>query len=232
MMPLEIYNRYPDMWVWEQEAQNRYEPELLKRYLAREGITVDFNYYKVNTESHIKEIKSRILSSGGELITLVINFLDIFAHSIYTNSILKNLVKDEWSLLDITRAWFLNSELNSVIERLVEKGYKIVVTSDHGFIRVEKPSIIKGGAKMTTNLRYKFGMGITVNPKDAILVDPEDIKIPSERRGMKLAIAKGEVYFIYPSRPREYRKQYMHSFQHGGISLEEILTPVGLIEAK
>lgn len=233
LYPQEIAERFPKYWVWEKRGQNRYEKQLLAEFLRREGLDVDFLFSKT-ANVQIAEKDAEFLVSRKERFKVsILNFLDVLIHSVKPDTLLEGLLPSDYALVDMTRAWFGNSFFPNLLERLADRGVKVVLTSDHGFLRVERPTIIKGGRDISANLRYKYGPALTVDPKDAVnLSNPHKYKLPGFQRPTNFVIAKRDCYFIYPTKPKEYEAQYKHTLQHGGISPEEMILPLGIFTPK
>lgn len=233
MYPEDIAKKYPEYWVWDQHGQNRYEKELLTEHLKRENLSASMLYRKSSRGQDALRDAEAVGSRNEQLRVFVLNFLDVLIHSVRPNSLLEELVPSDYALVDMTRSWFANSYFMPLIEKLSERGVTVVLTSDHGFIRVTNPTIIKGGREISANLRYKYGPALTINPKDAVnLSDPTQYRLPRFPRPTNFVIAKHDSYFIYPTKPREYEAQYKNTLQHGGMSPEEMIIPLGIFTPK
>ncbi|NLI98319.1 bifunctional response regulator/alkaline phosphatase family protein [bacterium] len=229
LYPQEIAERYPSYWVWDQKGQNRYEEELLRELLKRERTPASTLYLKNQRSQDAARDADTLISRNEKLKIFILNFLDALIHSVKPNTLLEEMVPSDYALVDMTRGWFANSIFPNLIETLSERGVAVVLTTDHGFLRVEHPTIIKGGREISANLRYKYGPALTVDPKDAVnLSDPRVYKLPGFSRQTNFVIAKRDSYFIYPTKPKEYEAQYKHTLQHGGISPEEMILPLGI----
>jgi len=233
MYPQQIAERYPQYWVWDQHGQNRHEKELLKEFLARERIPAEILYLKTSRIKDAAREAELLVSRKEKLKAFVLNFLDVLIHSVKPRTLLEDLLPSDYALVDMTRDWFANSFFPNLIEALAERGTTVVLTSDHGFLRVTRPTIIKGGRQISSNLRYKYGPALNINPKDAVsLADPTEYKLPRFQRPTNFVIAKRDCYFIYPTKPKEYEAQYKNTLQHGGISPEEMILPLGIFTPK
>ncbi|MDW7987277.1 MAG: PglZ domain-containing protein [candidate division WOR-3 bacterium] len=230
MLPLEIYKNYPQYWVFEESGQNRFEEELLKIQLAKLGFFNKILFVKISRTDDLASIENVLLNNECFLSIIIINFLDLLIHSIRTQRLLDEIVNSEQTLIHLTKIWFTNSEIFNLLAKLRKENNLIIITSDHGFIKVGHPTVIYGGREISSNLRYKYGNALRVDEKAAFLVErPEDLMLPVERRGIKFAIAKMDYYFIYPTKFHEYEATYKYSYQHGGISLEEMILPVAFL---
>ncbi|MEO0131748.1 MAG: bifunctional response regulator/alkaline phosphatase family protein [candidate division WOR-3 bacterium] len=230
MLPLEIYQKYPQYWVFEESGQNRFEEDLLKIQLSKLGFSDKVLFIKTKRSEDLLPLSNVLLNNDYHLIIVIVNFLDSLIHTIRAQRTLNEIVNNEQTLIHLTKIWFKNSEFYRLLEKLKSKENLIIISSDHGFIRVNRPTIICGGREISSNLRYKYGGALRVDEKTAILLDhPGDFMLPSGRKGTKFAIAKMDYYFIYPTKPQEYEETYKHSYQHGGVSLDEMILPVAFL---
>ncbi len=230
LLPLQIKEQFPQYWVGGYRHQNKYEKELLGEFLKRERPHTRFIFLKVSRTGELEGIRGELLKKGIDLYVVVINFLDLLIHSVKSDELLSELVRDEATLISLTRVWFVSSKLSQLFQML--KG-KIVITSDHGFLKVQRPTIIYGGKEISPNLRYKYGGGLRCDPKTAIILsDPKEYMLPSEVLSTKYVIAKEDYYFIYPTKPHQYEQTYKYTYQHGGVSPAEMIIPVGFLKCK
>lgn len=233
LLPLEIVQQYPQYWTFEEKGQNRFERDLFNEQLKRNNLRSNFSFYKLSSIMEIERSIEKIKGESTEIVIIVINFFDILIHSIPGRGDLKGILDDERVLLNILAYWFPMSPVFELFKNLMASGRRVVLTSDHGFIRVRRPSIIYGGREISPNLRYKYGPALRVDKKNALLLNnPGDICLPSEDPSVRFAIAKEDYYFIYPTKPTEYEKEFKYTFQHGGISTEEMILPVGVLKPR
>ena len=233
LLPLDIQRRYPKYWVSEDTGQNRFEAELFAEQLRRMKFDGRHAYIKVSHGEELENARAALLDKNVRFAAVVINFLDLLIHSIKTTRLLDEIVPDDAALVGLTRVWFASSPVFEFVKALARRDCTVIVTSDHGFIRVRRPTLIYGSREISANLRYKHGAAIRVEGRDALLVgDPETYMLPSDHLGTKYAICKNDYYFIYPTKPREYEKAYKYTFQHGGISLEEMVVPIATLKPR
>lgn len=230
LLPLEIYHRFPGWWVFEETGQNRFEAELLDELLRRLGFKGRHSFTKVARGEELTTARPVLLDPNARLVVLVVNFLDILIHSLRSTRLLDEIIPDDAALVGATRLWFASSPIFELLQELARRDCWVVITSDHGFIRVNQPTLIYGSREISANLRYKHGAALRVEERDALLLHhPEEYFLPVEHPGVKFAIAKLDYYFIYPTKPREYEKTYKYTLQHGGISLEEMIVPLAIL---
>ena len=167
------------------------------------------------------------------LVSIVFNFLDILAHGRSQSEILQEIAPDESAFRSLMRSWFSHSALLEILHKVSKHEAVVVITTDHGSILGQKASLVHGNRDTSTNLRYKFGENINGDQKQTLLIrKPKDFKLPSESPSKNYIIAKENYYFVYPTRFHEFEKQYHGTFQHGGISLEEMIIPCMILTPK
>jgi DNA-binding response OmpR family regulator len=233
LLPLEIVQQHPQYWTYEEKGQNRYERELFTEQLRRHNLRINFSFYKLASITEIEKSIERIKAESTDIVIVVINFFDILIHSIPGRGDMKGILDDERVLLNILTYWFPMSPIFEIFKNLTKTARRIVLTTDHGFIRVRRPTIIYGGREISPNLRYKYGPALRVDKKNAFLLNnPGDICLPSEDPSVRFAIAKEDYYFIYPTKPTEYEREFKYTFQHGGISTEEMILPIGVMKSR
>lgn len=233
LLPLEIQRRYPQYWVAEETGQNRFEKELLTEYLRRLRFTGRFTFVKAPSSEDLARERGTLLDSGVRFTALVFNFLDQLIHSVKTTQVLDEIIPNDQALVAMTRVWFSSSAPFELLRSLARKDCRVVITTDHGFIRVRRPTAIYGGREISANLRYKYGGALRVDERTALtLRDPAVFFLPTEHASANLAIAFSDYYFIYPTKPKQYEKTYKMSYQHGGISLGEMVVPVATLRPR
>jgi len=238
LFPQEIEKMYPKLWSLNEddESLNRYEKELLDLQLKRSGLDLknELKYVKImNTEDmrHLEKNMNNYLDS--KLLAIVVNFVDILAHSRSDLPILKEIAPDESAYRSLTSSWFAHSPIMSVLRVIAESGVKLFITSDHGSVRGLRGAKVIGDRETSTNLRYKFGRSLKVDHKHAAFIkDPSEWKLPYRGVNTNYIIAKEDFYFVYPTNYNKYLNYYKDSFQHGGISIEEMILPVVSLQGK
>jgi len=233
LFPSELARRYPELWkagTRDDSSRNRYEHQLLDDQLKKMGVRVksDTRYVKVLDAKEGENLAKRISSyRNAPILSIVFNFLDILAHGRSQSEILKEMTPDESAYRSLTRPWFVHSSLFRVLQYLSTQDCAIVLTSDHGSVWGTRGTIARGRKDTSTNLRYKYGDNLNCNPKEALFIkDPQQYRLPRYTMNTTYILAKEDYYFVYPTHYTEYEKEYKNSFQHGGISLEEMILPV------
>ena len=240
LFPLELEQRYPDLWQGEDDSEsshNKYEKELLMKLLERKRVNLksEPKYVKILDAEFGRQIQSNIVSyTQNKLTAIVVNFVDMLAHGRSDDPILKEIAPDESAYRSLTDTWFRHSSLFGMFQTLAgRKDVKIIVTTDHGSVRCMRGSKVIGDKEASTNLRYKFGRNLKSDEKQSIfLKNPKDFKLPQRGVTTNYIVAKEDYYFVYPTEYHKYLNHYRDSFQHGGISMEEMILPVITMEPK
>ncbi len=229
LMPKEIQQHYPDLWVFdeEDEGKNLFEEKLLTQQIQRLGKNYKFYYEKVGTlksNSPLSSNLKQILKNN--LTVLVYNFVDVISHARTEMEMMRQLASDEAAYISLTRSWFKHSELFSLLKEAAAAQVKLIITTDHGTIRVKDAKKVVGDKATSTNLRYKMGKNLSYNPKEVFEVrKPEEAHLPKPNVSSSFIFALGNDFFAYPNNYNYYVNYYRDSFQHGGVSLEEMLIP-------
>jgi CheY-like chemotaxis protein len=232
LTPSEIRKRFPQLWVddsnTEESSKNAHEAEFLADQLKRLGKPVKHSYTKVTNLPAGKDLAEKALQLlQGQLGVVVYNFVDMLSHARSEMNMIKELAEDEAAYRSITASWFEHSPLLETLKKLAEKPCKLILTTDHGCIRVKTPVRIVGDRDTTTNLRYKEGRNLNYDKKAIFTVrNPEDAFLPRPHVSSTYAFCAHDEYFVYPNSFNHYVNLYRNTFQHGGISLEEIIVPV------
>ncbi len=229
LMPSEIAKKYPHLWVNEGEEghKNQHESELLDLYLKRYGINIKHHYSKVlNVDFGWKITEGLHQHINNPLNVVVYNFVDMLSHARTESELIRELASDEAAYRSITTSWFEHSPLHELIKQLAEKKIPICITTDHGSILVKNPVKIVGDRDTSTNLRYKEGKSLETNSKEVFEVkNPETIHLPKNSLSSSYVFAQSDLFFAYPNNYNHYVNYYRDTFQHGGISMEEMLIP-------
>jgi len=231
LFPLDLKKRYPSMWLErsrDEFSKNRYEPELMRENLKRHGLkNISTKYIKIYDIEEANEVKKETPTYKSiNLVAMVFNFLDILAHGRSQSDILQEIAPNESAFRSLMRSWFSHSALYEILQEFSSHNAVVIITTDHGSILGKKASLVHGNRDTSTNLRYKFGENINGDPKQTLLIrKPNDYRLPAESPSKNYILAKENYYFVYPTRFHEYEKQYHGTFQHGGISLEEMIIP-------
>ncbi len=230
LLPKDIEKKYPEWWVndFEEGGKNSHEADLLTEQINRLfRKDIKYKYAKIlDTKSakNVAENASDILNY--DLTVLVYNFIDMLSHARTELDVLKALANDEKAYRSLSLSWLKNSPFYETLQYLSTKNVRIIITTDHGSIRVKTPSKVLGDKETTSNLRYKMGKNLQFDKKDVFSIDkPEQVGLPSPNISSKFIFAKEDKYFLYPNNYNYYSRFYNNTFQHGGISMEEIICP-------
>ncbi|MDZ7315632.1 MAG: bifunctional response regulator/alkaline phosphatase family protein [candidate division KSB1 bacterium] len=241
LFPADIERMYPQIWEEAAEEEddqslNRYEHMLLEELLKRLSPAHQWGikYAKILDVKEATDVARRINEyASAPLGAIVLNFVDILAHSRSSIDLLKEMIPDEAAFRSMTRAWFEHSAIFQALQHLAEHENTVVITSDHGSIRGLRGAKVIGDRRTSTSLRYKYGKNIKADPKQALIIpNPAEYRLPSRGINSNYIIAKEDFYFVYPTNYHYYLNYYADSFQHGGISLEEMILPVVTLEPK
>ena len=236
LMPLQIKEMYPDLWVDEEEdeGKNLNEEELIRQQLARYRRRETFTYHKVNDSGAMDKILGGFSAMAAHpLNVLVINFIDILSHARTESKMVRELAGSESAYRSITLSWFRHTPIKDLFRRLASEDFAILITTDHGGIRVNTPTKVVGDRNVNTNLRYKLGKNLSYNPKEVYEVkQPKKLLLPQPNLSTAYIFATGARFFAYPNNYNYYVQYYKDTFQHGGISMEEMLIPLISLKAK
>ncbi|MBT4483907.1 MAG: PglZ domain-containing protein, partial [Candidatus Latescibacteria bacterium] len=239
LLPSEIANIFPDIWHSKDDNEsgmNLYEPDLLEMYLTRAGIRLGQkpHYVKILTTEHARSFLKKITSlKENRLVSIVYNFIDLLSHQMAKNDILQEIAPDEAAFRNLTKTWFNHSVLLEILQAIADEGATVVITSDHGSITGERASIVRGDRTTSTTVRYKYGKNLRCEPSEVFFVgEPLEYGLPSLGFGTNYLFAKDDYYLIYKNKFREFEKLYNNTLQHGGISMEEMILPVGILRPR
>lgn len=236
MMPSEIERRYPDKWVNDEDegGRNLHEQFFLGEQLKKNGLNIKFSYNKVLNVSYGNKVLREVPDMfNNPLNVIVYNFVDMLSHARTDTEIIKELARDESAYRSVVKSWLEHSTLLSILKEIAARGGKVIIATDHGSIRVKEPSKIVGDKDVNPNLRYKQGRSLDYQEKDVLAIkNPEDAHLPKINMSQSFVFAKDDKFFAYPNNYNHYVKYYKDTFQHGGISLEEMLIPIVKLSAR
>ncbi len=229
LMPLDIKQKYPDLWLDENDegGKNMHEAELLNANLKRHGKQLKVGYHKIIKQDFAKKMVDKFSQlTKNDLTVLVYNFVDMLSHARTEMEVIKELADDESAYRSLTKTWFEHSPLKDMLKKIADKKIKTFLTTDHGTIKVDTPVKIVGDKNTNTNLRYKVGKSLNFDSKEVIVAEnPKAIKLPQENVSSTFVFAKENDFFAYPNNYNYYASYYKNTFQHGGVSLEEMIIP-------
>ncbi|WP_337785047.1 T9SS response regulator signal transducer PorX [Prevotella sp.] len=237
LMPTQIAKMFPELWVDEdeKEGKNLNEAPLIQTQLDRyRRSNTKFSYHKVNDSTGADKLLQQFSQlEDNDLNVVVINFIDMLSHARTESKMVRELANNESAYRSITLSWFRHTVLSDLFKRLAESDYTIVLTTDHGSIRASRPIKIVGDRNTNTNLRYKLGKNLKYNAKEVFAIkEPQKAHLPSPNLSTSYVFATGDTFFAYPNNYNYYVSYYKDTFQHGGISLEEMLIPLVTLKRK
>ena len=236
LMPLEIKNKFPDKWVDEDEneGKNLHEEFFLNENLKRNSIAGKFSYNKITNLTKGKKLLSNFNNLlGNNLNAIVYNFVDTLSHARTEMEVIKELAEDESAYRSLTLSWFKHSPLYDMMKKMSESSSKVFLTTDHGTIRVKSPTKIMGPKQTNSNMRYKVSKNLSYNKKHVMeSLNPHEIMLPKNNLSSSYVFAKENNFFVYPNNYHQFATLYNDTFQHGGISLEEMLIPYVFLSSK
>ena len=237
MMPLEIQNRFPEYWLNDNQegGKNQYEKELFEKQVNRLLIDkIKWEYYKIRNNNDAKNLQDNVHNClNNKLTVIVYNFIDMLSHARTEMEVLKELASDEKAYRSLTRSWFLNSPIWNALQTIAEKDVRLFITTDHGTIRVSNPSRVIADRETSTNLRYKVGKNIRYEESNVMeMTDPKKYGLPMPNLSSRFIFSMEDYFFLYPNSYGKYNRMYNDTFQHGGISMEEIICPFVILDNK
>jgi hypothetical protein len=230
LMPNEMQNLFPQYWKndTDEGGKNLFEAEFLEAQLKRLGLShLKHEYIKItNLKAGQKLSETFKTKVHNDLTVLVYNFVDMLSHAKTEMEVLKELASNDKGYRSLTKSWFQNSPLLEIIQQAKELNFKLIITTDHGTINVKNPSKVIGNKDTSLNLRYKTGRSLSYDEKDVLSVkDPKSIHLPSVAMNSTFIFAKDNLFFAYPNNYNYYVNYFRNTYQHGGISLEEVVIP-------
>ena len=230
LMPLQISKMFPDLWVDEdeEEGKNLNEGPLIQTQIERYRRHDKFSYHKINDSAAADKLLKEFNNlHQHDLNVVVINFIDMLSHARTEMKMVRELANNESAYRSITLSWFRHSVLSELFRLLAQTDYEVIITTDHGSIRATKPLKIIGDRNTNTNLRYKLGKNLSYNSKEVFAIhNPAKAQLPSPNLSTSYVFAMGDSFFAYPNNYNYYVSYYKDTFQHGGISMEEMIIPL------
>ncbi len=236
LTPLDMERKYPDWWKndTDEGGKNLFEDKFLGSQIDRLGLDIKWEYHKISSLKQGKHLSQNFKSQkNNDLTAIVYNFVDMLSHSKTEMEVIKELASNDKAYRSLTQSWFKNSPLLEIIQQAQQMGMKLIITTDHGTINVKQPSKVIGDRETSLNLRYKTGRSLTYEDKDVLAArDPKSIFLPSINMSSSFIFAKNDLFFAYPNNYNHYVSYYRNTYQHGGVSLEEMIIPFVVLEPK
>ncbi len=229
LMPSEMEKKHPKLWKNDTDkgGKNMFENEFLRHQINRLNLSINHEYYKITSLKDGKELATNYNGTKqNDLTVLVYNFVDMLSHAKTEMEVIKELAGDDKAYRSLTVSWFKNSPLFEIIKKAQQLNQKLIITTDHGTINCKNPTKIIGDRNISSNLRYKTGKSISYSEKDVFAVkNPKDIFLPSISFNSPFIFAKEDLFFAYPNNYNHFVNYYKNTYQHGGVSLEEMIIP-------
>ncbi|SFW28041.1 Response regulator receiver domain-containing protein [Prevotellaceae bacterium HUN156] len=236
LMPIQIAQMFPDLWVDEdeEEGKNLNEEPLIRTQIERYRRHDTFSYHKINTSQEADKLLNQLKSlEKNDLNVVVFNFIDMLSHARTESKMVRELANNESAYRSITLSWFRHSVMADLFRQLAQSDYRIIITTDHGSIRATNPVKIVGDRNTNTNLRYKLGKNLSYDSKDLFVIkEPQKAHLPAPNLSTSYVFATGDDFFAYPNNYNYYVSYYRNTFQHGGISMEEMIIPIVTLKGR
>ena len=236
LMPVQIAQMFPELWVDEdeEEGKNLNEEPLIQTQLERYRKRNTFSYHKINTSQEADKLLQQLNSlEKNDLNVVVFNFIDMLSHARTESKMVRELANNESAYRSITLSWFRHSAMADLFRMLAQSDYQVLITTDHGSIRATNPVKIIGDRNTNTNLRYKLGKNLAYDSKDLFVIkEPQKAHLPAPNLSTSYVFATGDDFFAYPNNYNYYVSYYRNTFQHGGISMEEMIIPIVTLKGR
>ncbi len=236
LMPLEMEKKHPNYWKndTDEGGKNLFEEEFLLEQLKRLRQNLKVGFHKITNIKNGKQLAENFnATKENDLTVIVYNFVDMLSHSKTEMEVIKELASDDKAYRSLTNSWFINSPLLEIIQKAQKLGLKLIITTDHGTINSKVPTKVIGDKNISSNLRYKTGRSLTYEDKEVFAVkNPKDIMLPTLHMSSSFIFAKEDYFFAYPNNYNHFVQYYKNTYQHGGISLEEMIIPCAIFEPK
>ena len=228
---------HPNFWKndTDEGGKNLHEADFLEAQMKRLGLShLKHEYYKITNLKNGKRLVENFRGlKDNDLTVVVYNFVDMLSHSKTEMDVVKELASNDKAYRSLTQSWFKNSPLLEMIQQAQQLGFKLIITTDHGTINVKNPSKVIGDKDTSLNLRYKTGRSLTYEDKDVLVAkDPKSIHLPSITMSSSFIFAKNDLFFAYPNNYNHYVSYFRNTYQHGGVSLEEMIIPFAVLSPK
>ncbi len=236
LTPADMEKLHPDLWKndTDEGGKNLFEDKFLKEQIRRLGLDINWQYHKISSLKAGKKLAENFRAQKVyDLVTVVYNFVDMLSHAKTEMEVVKELASNDKAYRSLTQSWFKNSPLLEIIQQAQALGFKLILTTDHGTINVKNPSKVIGDRETSLNLRYKTGKSLSFEDKEVIHIQqPKSIGLPTINMSSTYIFAKSDYFFAYPNNYNHYVSYYRNTYQHGGVSLEEMIIPFVVLEPK
>jgi len=236
LLPLQIQQMFPNLWIEEEdeEGKNLFEKDLLQTQFDRFRKKYTFSYNKISDSASCERLIGQLPRlEGNQLNVCVLNFIDMLSHARTESKMMRELANDEQAYRSLTLSWFKHSPTYELFKEIAQRGYKVVFTTDHGTIQVNNAIKVIGDKNTNVNLRYKVGKNLSYNKKEVFeITQPNKVGLPCPNMSSAYIFATNDDFFAYPNNYNHYASYYKNTFQHGGISLEEMLIPIVVMQPK
>jgi len=236
LLPVDMEKKHPDLWKNDPDegGKNLFEAEFLEAQLKRLNLDIKSDYFKITNMASGKKLLDNFRAlKDNDLVAIVYNFVDMLSHAKTEMDVVKELAPDDKAYRSLTLSWFKNSPLLEIIQQAQKLGFKLILTTDHGTINVKNPSKVVGDKNTSLNLRYKTGRSLTYEQKDVYVAkDPKKIGLPAINMSSSFIFAKNDLFLAYVNNYNHYVSYYKNTYQHGGISLEEMIIPCLIFNPK